>query len=321
MDNLDILKFCILPYLYKDNILTEHFKGNPETGYLELRDSWNANHLSIISQLKNISQLRGLNKDYRYLTKHPFDISFKDKLNFAKDSLRDEILSSRIRKKITYKIANKIKPKNTGVVIEGVWNEFQKKVKYSKILLGQEMKEKFEPKPYHFSNDTCLNCDGFLPIYTPSVRKHWKRSINDGFNPHYLLKRTCSKKCYNKLPSKFICTKCEKKCHPGTDIHHKYKECGFTMMLINPDTAETSPPKYILSGYTTDFVCSMSCLKKIHNFHNEFNSRNVLIRANEIPDVYGFVIDTDILTELQDSAYIVKDIVRVLNPQVEEFIP
>jgi len=183
------------------------------------------------------------------------------------------------------------------------------------------MKEKFEPKPCHFSNDTCLNCDGILPIYFPSVRKNWKRSIEEGYNPHFLLKRTCSRKCYNKLSSKFICTKCEKKCHPGTDIYHKYTGCSFTLMLTNPNTAETSSPRYITSSYTSKFVCSVKCLKKITDFHNEFNNKNVLLRVNEIPDVYGFIIDTDILNDLQETRYIVRDIVRVLNPQAEEFIP
>jgi hypothetical protein len=321
MDNLDILKFCILPHLYKDGLLTEHFKGNPESGYLELKDAWNAPHLNIISQLKNISELRGVNKNFRYLTSHPFDIPFKEKLNFAKASTENEFLSNRIRKKIIYKIANKIKPKNTGIVIENIWSDYQRKVKYNRILLHQEMKEKFEPKPYHFSNDTCLYCDGWLPIYSPSIRKNWTRSISEGFVPHFLLKRTCSRRCYKKLEPKFICTKCSKKCSPGTDFRHGNQECAFTMMLLNPDTAEVSVPKYVSSKYTTEFVCSMKCLQKIRDFHLEFNTRNVIIRATEIPEVYGFVIDADILNEIVDNNYIVKDIVRILNPEADDFTP
>jgi hypothetical protein len=92
-------------------------------------------------------------------------------------------------------------------------------------------------------------------------------------------------------------------------------------MLVNPDTAETSSPRYIMSAYTSNFTCSIKCLRKINDFHNEFNNKNVLMRINEIPDVYGFIVDNDILNELRNTTYIARSVVRVLNPQADEFIP
>jgi hypothetical protein len=317
----DIISFCILPNLYKSNLLNEHFTGDPETGYLHLKNAWDAPHLSIINQLQNISELRKVNVELSRLVKHPFELSFRDKLDFAKASIANIDFTSKIRRKIIYKIANRIKPKNTNKVIEIIHSDYHKKIKYNKLLLHQEMKNKFEPKPYNFSNDTCLFCYGILPAYYPSIRKNWNRCVAEGYNPHYLRKRVCSRRCYKKSLSQFICAKCAKNCKPGTDFQHEYDSCSFTLMLINPETAETSPPKYITSSYSSAFTCSIECLGKIKQFHKEFDNKNVLIRSAIIPIVYGFVIDNDILTELQGSSYITKDVVRILNPDVEDFIP
>lgn len=317
----DIISFCILPNLYNKNILKEYFKGDPESGYLHLKNAWDAPHLSIVNQLQNVNELSKVNVELSVLAKHPFDISFKDKLVFAKDSISNIDFTSKIRKKIVYKIANRINPKNTSKVIEIIHSEYQKKIKYNRLLLHCEMKNNFEPIPYHFSNDTCLHCYGLLPIYYPSIRKNWRRSLEEGYNPHFLRKQVCSRKCYVKSSSKFICAKCSKKCKPGTDFRHNYKGCSFTLILVNPNTAESSPPKYITSSYDSEFTCSSKCLKNIRNFHTEFDSKNILINSDVIPTVYGFIIDDSILTELRESRYITKDIVRILNPNVEDFIP
>jgi hypothetical protein len=316
---IDIISFCILPNLYTKNILKDYFKGDPETGHLCLKDAWDAPHLSIINQLKNIKELSKVNVELSTLVKHPFDINFKEKLDFARQSITDIVFTNRIRKKIIYKIANRIKPKNVDKIIEIIECDFQKRIKYNKILLHQEMKEKFEPRPYHFSNDNCLNCFGVLPLYYPSIRKNWNRCIKDGYNPHFIRKRFCSKRCCKKSLSNFTCAKCEKKCIPGTDFKHNHIACSFTLMLVNPETSESSEPKYIASAYSSDFTCSMKCMAKINDFHKEFDGKNILIRSNIIPIVYGFVIDNDTLAELQGTTYVTKDIVRILNPQAEEF--
>jgi len=317
---IDIIKYCILPNLYDKNIL-DHFKGDPETGFLVLKDPWNAPHLNLISQFKNIMECSKVNVEMSQLVKHPFDMSFNDKIKFARLAVSDVSQAGKLRKKLAYKIANRIKIKNTDKTIEMIENEFYKKVKYNKFGLIKEMKEKFEPIPYNYSNDVCLNCYGQMPLYSPSIRKYWKRSIQEGFKPHQILKRFCSKRCHKQSVAEFKCSKCDKGCRPGTDIKHCFKDCIFRMFLCNTQTGAVSIPKDFKSAYPTEFVCSMKCKARLNEFQNEFNQKNVLIRSDTIETIYGFVIDQNIIDELLTARYIVRESLSILNPNAAEFNP
>lgn len=317
---IDIIKYCILPNLYDKNILS-HFKGDPETGFLVLKDPWNAPHLSLINQLKNITECSNINVEMSQLVKHPFDMSFTDKIKFARLSVSQVSQVGKLRKKLAYKIANRIKVKNTDKTIEMIEDEFYKKVRYFKFELIKEIKEKFEPTPFHYSNDVCLNCYGQMPLYSPSIRKYWKRAIQEGFKPHQILKRYCSKRCHKQSIITFKCSKCEKCCRPGTDIKHNLPDCVFRMFLCDAVTGAVSEPKDFKSAYPTEFVCSMKCKAKINDFHNEFHHKNVLVRSDIIPEIYGFVIDQRILNELLETRYIVRETLSILNPNIEEFNP
>ena len=317
---IDIIKHCILPNLYDKDIL-KHFKGDPETGYLTLKDPWNAPHLNLITQFKNIMACRGVNTEMRMLVKHPFEMSFNDKIKFARSSLPHISSCGKLRKKLAYKIANRMKIKNTGITIDMISNEFSKKVKYNQYMLIQEMKDKFEPSPYHYSNDVCLTCFGQLPYYSPSIRKYWTRAKKEGYTPHQILKRYCSRKCQKKCTRVFKCAKCEKNCRPGTDIKHGIENCIFNIILCNPENGAVSIPKNFSCPYSTEFACSKECKLKLEDFHNEFHHKNVLIRTEEIPQIYGFIIDANTIEELHQTRYVVRENLMILNPNIEEFIP
>jgi len=318
----DILKYVIQPMLYQKNLLFKYFTGDPLSGYPILKDPWDSPHLSIIRQLKDAVELHEVDE---YCFPHPLIISNKEKMQFAKDSLntfgKGPGFNGQLRRKLTHKIFNKIKPKSLNTIIELIEDTFSKKVRYNRFLMLIQLKTKIEYRPYSFANDVCLGCQKPLPLYTPSIRKNWKRAVDSGYNPHMLLKRVCSRKC-SKIEV-FQCAACSKNCQPGTDFHlgdiNDKSHNFFYIVQVNTDTGEASAPEAVHLPFTTNYACSSVCYQQLVDFGKNLNSRYLLIQNMNLEEPSGFLLNADIIAELSVRGYTVKSSVTILNPFVEEF--
>ena len=315
----DIFKYVIQPMLYDKNILFKYFTGDPDTGYPVLKDPWEMPHLSIIRQLKDAVETNKFNTD---LFPHPLILSNKDKMTFAKDSVKNLGYNSQLQRKIMHKIFNKIKPKSLTKIIENIEENFISKVRYNKYLLLKQIKDDTDIKPYHFSNDKCLHCNNQLPFYTASIRKNWKRSINDGYNPHLLLKRVCSRKCERNNSNVFLCAACSKPCRPGTDFSLDNIATNFFYILyVNTNTAAATAAQRIYLPFLTSFGCSKKCYFMLEKFANNLSGNYLLIRTEEDIEGQGFLLNQNIIDELNRRNYIIRPSVVILNPAAPDFEP
>ena len=312
---LDILEYVIFPYLFEKDIL-KYFVGDPESGDLVLKDVINAPHLNIESQLYNIMKLSQVYKD---TLKNPLDMSFTDKINFAKKSIGNYPASSRIKRKLVYKIANRIKPSNTIRLYNTVRNTYDNKVKCLKNIYLQDIRN-MEPRHFNFGNIQCLGCNKLLPLYQPSVKKNWTRAISEGYEPMHLLKQACSKKCMKKCSMDTICACCYMKCKPGTEFYHKLNTLQYSVFSANPITRETSGVKQVEHRYVSSRLCSKMCYKIIHTEHYTLSNKYFIIRNIDIISPIGFLVNEEILQELNNNIYTIRSSVVILNPNAPEFV-
>jgi hypothetical protein len=315
----DILKFIIQPMVYSKNLLLEYFTGDPDTGYPILRDTWDSPHLNIIRQLLDAVEMNKVNPE---CFPHPLVIPNKEKMAFAKESVKKFDYTGQLYRKITHKIFNKFKPKSLDKIIQSVEHFYTNKIRYNRYLLLKEIRDSVPKKPYNFSNDVCLNCNDNLPLYTPSIRKNWKRCIADGYNPRMLLKRICSRKCDKINLNPFCCANCMKICRPGTDFYLGVNP-GFSFYIVhvNPDTRETTLPAYTYSPFLSNFGCSNECYFKLLDFSNVMNNKYLLLRNTTLLNGSGILFDQEVIDELQTNMCTIKSSVVIFNPLAEEFHP
>lgn len=330
----DIINYHILPSLYSNDILS-CYKGNAETGMLVLKDEWvnlnceNLNEykskmlklLSLESQIRDIIQLSKVNKLLKSMVKNPLNLTFTQKINFAKNSLKNTIVfTTRIKKKLIYKIANRMKESNLYPLEEQARLTYNSNVKLTRLMLFKEMVSKFQPKPCHYAKEECLFCHKPLPLYFPSVRKHWIRSYKDKYNPKALLNSVCSIICLHRNPGIFKCALCSKTCHLGSCIEHTYKSCGFITMKVNPITAEANIPRYVNIMYESKFVCSNKCKSSLDKNQRRLNDKYVIMRDDNIDEIFGYIINEEIINKLLEENVIYETSIILLNPNMEDFI-
>lgn len=318
----DILKYVIQPMLYRKNIIFDYFTGDPASGYPILKDAWDAPHLNVIRQLIDAVQT---NKVDGKSFPHPLILSNKEKIDFAKDSLKFsgwDSYDKRLRRKLLHKIVNRLKPKSLPKIIELIENNYMDKVRYNMHSVLDQLKDKRQIKPYNFSNDVCLHCNGRLPFYTASIRKYWKRAIEEGFNPHFLRKRVCSRKCERANLNPFYCANCLKPCRPGTDFYIENGDnMAFYIVQFNPQTREATIPIRTFSPCLTNFGCSKECYVKLIYFYKMINNMYIIIRNTELVDGVGFLLDESIIQEIEENGFIIRPSLIVMNPMAQEFHP
>lgn len=315
---LDVIEYILLPCLYEKDIL-KYFIGEPETGNLILKDGLDSPHLHIESQLHNIIELSKVSNKIGYTTTNPLEMNFTDKIKFGKMSLLTYPASSTLRRKLVYKIANKIKPSNIIRLYQGVKKSYDDKIRVLKYMVIQDIKN-IKPRRFNFGNIKCLGCMENLPLYQPSIKKHWTRAIKDGYEPRHLLKQVCSRKCLKKSKIDSVCACCHRQCAPGTELHHCLDVLKYSTVSVNPETRESSPVRKIEHEYISNRLCSEKCNKVLHRNYNSLNNKYLIINNQHIENPVGFLTNQTILRELVGSLYTFSLNITILNPNAPEFI-
>jgi hypothetical protein len=315
---LDVLQHLIFPNLFDRDIL-KYFKGDPETGNLILKDGINAPHLSIESQLYNIIQLRKTSHNFRACAPNPLAMSFTDKIKFAKQSLANYPTSSKIKRKLVYKIANRIKPCNLYKLYLYVKNSYDNKMRILKRIVLDDI-IKTRPVRFNFGNINCLGCDKDLPLYQPSIKENWERAIVDGYDPKYLLKQTCSSECLKKCQTKTLCSWCHKRCKPGTEFWHSLSKLNYSSLYVNPQTREASAIKKVEHNYISNRLCSRQCQKIINREHNTLCDKYFIVRNLNIENPSGFLVNNEIIQDLTNNLYTIQVSATILNPNAPDFV-
>jgi hypothetical protein len=315
---LDVIEYILLPCLYDKDIL-KYFIGDPETGNLVLKDGLDSPHLHIESQLHNIMELTKVSTKLGYTATNPLDMSFTDKIKFGKISLLTYPASSNLKRKLIYKIANKIKPSNTIKLYQTVRKSYDDKIRVLKYMVIQDIKVS-KQRRFNFGNIKCLGCEGDLPLYQPSIKKYWTRAIKDGYDPRHLLKQVCSRGCLKKSKIYSVCACCHKQCAPGTELHHCLDILKYSTVSVNPETRESSSVKKIEYEYISNRLCSDKCNKALHRNYNSLNNKYLIINNQHIENPIGFVANQTILRDLTGSLYTLSLSITILNPNAPEFV-
>ncbi len=250
--------------------------------------SKNKNQNFILSHLKNIYKLRGINKELNCLVDNPFNLNDIEKSLITKRYLGDKDLdeSSIIYDKIISNLT--LISKNPILIINDIIESYKDEVQINMKLVLKEFIASREPCKYISSNDTCKICDKTLPLYWSNVRNNWQRSIKDKFEPRALLKRCCSKKCLKQINNRVnVCLYCYGRCGHLFDYHNTTDSIFYTYRnarIISDDEIELGELQHILETYyPTDIFCSRSC-KSLFDKRTSMIDNSNIFELNEIFD-------------------------------------
>jgi hypothetical protein len=184
-------------------------------------------------------------------------------------------------------------PSNTQSAIRALQNELIKRFKQNKDDFLFDFELKFEPTRFNFSNDVCRICCVNLPLYWPSVRKYWIRSIREGFSPRALLKGCCSNRCLRRckqIPQdSFECIYCAS----VSDFRKNYicnrDTISFKLRMVRifgGNRIQLGHSYKIQEVFANDRLCSRFCKIKFEKRNEILNESDILVKTDILDSVY-----------------------------------